>query len=65
MEIEKPFLEPAITLNELAGQVSIPARQLSQVINESFKRNFFDFINSYRIEEAKHCLLDRTNRAAA
>lgn len=61
MEIEKPFLEPAITLNELAGQVSIPARQLSQVINESFKRNFFDFINSYRIEEAKHYLLDRTN----
>jgi AraC-like DNA-binding protein len=56
MENEKPFLSPNLSLNELAGQLSISPRYLSDLINRSFKQNFFDFINTYRIEEAKKML---------
>lgn len=53
MEHEKPFLNPTVTLPELASLVSIPSYQLSRVINEKFGCNFFDFINAYRVNEVK------------
>ncbi|UCC38318.1 MAG: AraC family transcriptional regulator [Candidatus Aminicenantes bacterium] len=62
MQQEKPHLDPSLNLNDLAERLSIPARQLSQVINDSLKQNFFDMISSYRIEEAKFMLLDPSHR---
>jgi len=53
MKNEKPYLKPAITLKELAEKLDISAKNLSQVINESLDKNFYDFINQYRVEEAK------------
>lgn len=58
MDSKKPFLNPTLTLKELAGQVGIPARYLSQVINEYTRLNFYDFISQYRIEEAKRILAE-------
>jgi len=56
MEKEKPFLNPDITLKELSAEISIPARYLSQIINEYIQLNFYDYISKYRIEEAKKLL---------
>lgn len=56
MEGEKPFLNPLLSLPELASQVKIPAHHLSQVLNASFGQNFFDFINSYRVRESQRLL---------
>ncbi len=53
MERDKPFLEPRITIGELSERSGIPANYLSQIINEQLGQNFFDFINSYRVEEFK------------
>lgn len=58
MEHEKPFLNPEISLPELATLVNIPPYQLSRVINEKFGCNFFDFINGYRVNEIKRKLND-------
>src|SRR5690606_35124986 len=58
MEQEKPYLVSALTLEKLAGQLQVPARTLSNIINRQFECNFFEFINSYRIEEAKRLLAD-------
>ena len=58
METHKPYLEPELTIVELAKMLSIKPKTLSQVINESLQQNFFDFINRYRIEEAKRLLKD-------
>lgn len=55
---EKPYLEPELTLGQLAEQVDIPAHYLSQVINEKIQQSFGDFINSYRVEKAKAMLTD-------
>ncbi|PLX17596.1 MAG: hypothetical protein C0597_06945 [Marinilabiliales bacterium] len=60
MEEEKPYLDPFINIKELAEKLSFQTHHLSQVINSSFNKNFFDFINSYRIEESKRLLTKYT-----
>ncbi|MEW6997968.1 helix-turn-helix domain-containing protein [Colwelliaceae bacterium BS250] len=62
MEEQKPFLNHLLTLDNLAKQLHLPARNLSQVINRHFKCNFFEFINGYRIAESKRLLLAQKNR---
>jgi AraC-like DNA-binding protein len=53
MREEKPFLNEKLTLKFLADKLDIHPNYLSQVINERFQRNFYDFINTARIEEFK------------
>jgi len=55
---QKPFLESDLTLSQLSEQVNIPAHYVSQVVNEKLNCNFLDFINGYRVEEAKAKLVD-------
>ncbi len=61
MEDEKIYLNPTLTLNELAEKLSIRPRYLSYVINASFEKNFYDYVNAYRIEEAKCLLIKEEN----
>lgn len=56
MEREKSFLDPEITLPKLAQALEIPVAHLSRVINDLFGRNFYEFINHYRVEDAKRRL---------
>jgi AraC-like DNA-binding protein len=52
-------LEPNITLSDLAKDLTIHPKYLSQVINECYQQNFYDFVNLRRIEEAKILLADK------
>jgi AraC-like DNA-binding protein len=63
VETEKPYLNSELTLPGLAERIGIPAYQLSQVINESLGANFFDFINGYRVEEAKRLFKEPSKSA--
>ena len=47
-----------ITLGKFAKSISLTPHVVSQVINEQLSCNFNDFINSYRVEEAKKMLID-------
>ena len=58
MNSKKPYLNSNLTLNQLADMLSISPHNLSEVINTRFHQNFFDFINSYRIETVKADLTD-------
>jgi AraC-like DNA-binding protein len=58
----KPFLNPDLTLNQLAESLDISPRILSQIINEYFNQNFYDYINKLRIEESKKMLLDTSSK---
>jgi len=60
MENEKPYLVPDITLLDLSRKVSIPHRSLSEIINNILGKNFYDFINSYRIKESQRLLKDQS-----
>lgn len=56
MKKEQPYLNGNIRLDDLAEKLNISRHHMSQIINEHFDTNFFDFINSYRIETAKEFL---------
>jgi AraC-like DNA-binding protein len=56
MEIEKVYCDADISLQSLAEKMSIAPHLLSQLLNEKMDRNFADYINQYRIEEAKKIL---------
>jgi len=56
MNENKIYLNPSITLNDMAQKLDIAPCYVSQIINESFQQNFRDFINKFRIEESKQLL---------
>ncbi len=58
METEKPFLEEKLSIVQLSESLDIPYYILSQIINEKLNQNFFDFVNTYRVNEAKEKLID-------
>ena len=62
MDREKPFLNSLLNINDLAKKLSVPPWYVSQVINETFNKNYFDFINGYRVEEARIHLTDSTKK---
>lgn len=51
MRDKKPFLDPKLTLSELAKLLDTSSNWLSQVINQYEQNNFHDFINEYRVEK--------------
>jgi len=62
LEQEKPYADPDLQLQNLADHLGIPSYQLSQIINTELQQNFYELINSLRIAEAKHRLIDPTNQ---
>jgi len=50
---EKPFLTPDLTIADLAHLMQSHPKNVSRLINERRKVNFFDFINQLRVEEFK------------
>ncbi|MEW6194971.1 MAG: helix-turn-helix domain-containing protein [Bacteroidota bacterium] len=53
MEKKKLYLKSDLTLSQLAGELNASNHNLSEVINTSFNKNFYDFVNYYRVEEFK------------
>lgn len=62
MVIKEPFLNPSLTIQELADQVNIPVRELSVLINHHINQHFFDFVNEYRVKKAMTLLKDPTKK---
>jgi AraC-like DNA-binding protein len=60
METNKPYLKSDLKISELADSLSVPYYHLSQLINDEFSINFYDFVNKYRVEEAKKLLIEDT-----
>jgi AraC-like DNA-binding protein len=56
METEKLFTNSDLKLQDLAHKLNLSPHHLSQIINEQCRQNFFDFLNQYRIAEAKRYL---------
>lgn len=56
MEKEKLYQQSDLTIDQLATTVEINPKILSQVINQSFNKSYFDFINGYRIQEAQRIM---------
>jgi AraC-like DNA-binding protein len=57
MEKEKPYLEDECSVQTVSQQTGIPLYQLTNLLNNVLKTSFPDYINQYRIHDAKLLLL--------
>ncbi|MEM6345537.1 MAG: helix-turn-helix domain-containing protein [Bacteroidota bacterium] len=62
MQNEQPYLNPGLSLSDLAAQVHSTPHELSRVINQGFGKNFNDFVNTYRVEAFKSKVLEPAYR---
>lgn len=58
IEEKKLYKEMGLSLTEVAEKMDVQPYLMSQAINACLGKNFFELINSYRVEEAKNLLLD-------
>lgn len=58
VEVHRVYLDSSLRLQDLAEKLGFPQHYISQVINDLHGKNFADFINEYRVKEAKRLLLE-------
>lgn len=61
MKEEAPYLNPGLTLRDLAAQSGLHPNQLSWLINQAIGKNFSAFINDYRVAQFKMLAKDPDN----
>ena len=61
MDEHEPYLQSQIRIKDLADLTGISSHQISQVLNESFNQNFYEFINTYRVKKAISLIEDPKN----
>lgn len=62
MEQQKMYLDPNLSLGVLANAVILRPKQLSGLLNNMLGKSFYDFVNEYRIKDAKERLVDLQNK---
>ena len=55
---EKPYLTSSLSVEDISKKLKIPVKNLSQAMHTCLNQNFYDFINTHRIEEIKIRMLD-------
>jgi len=58
MEVQHLYLKHTLNIEEFSKQVGIHYRDVSVIINKHFDTNFFEFVNSYRVNKVKEMLVD-------
>ncbi|RNC79487.1 MAG: AraC family transcriptional regulator [Balneola sp.] len=58
MEDEKPYMNNELSLKDLSETAGISTHNLTEIINSYAGKNFYDFINSYRVEEVKKRIME-------
>jgi AraC-like DNA-binding protein len=58
VEENKPYLDRDLSIYDLSQQTGIPKHYITQILNEWHKKNFFTFINEYRVKEVIERLSD-------
>jgi AraC-like DNA-binding protein len=61
MENEKIYLNSKLSLAQLAEKLNWQPSFLSKILNEKLNKNFYEFVNYYRAEEAKKQLIENEN----
>ncbi len=55
------YLNPSLSMDVLSAELQIPKHHLTEVLNIELGKNFFQFVNAYRIEAVKAMLKDPFN----
>ena len=64
MKYDKLYQEPSFSRADLARELNLPEAQISNIINSGFGINFAQYINGYRVKEARY-LLASTHQAVS
>lgn len=59
MDTERLFQRTDLKLDDVAEKLDLPSYYVSQVINQKLGKNFYDFVNEYRVEEVKRRFADK------
>lgn len=62
MQDNKPYLDPNLSIYGLAEAMNMPRQTVSQAINIGLSKNFFQYINEYRIAEAQARLVSEQDK---
>ncbi len=62
MEEEKLFCDEDLSLGRLSDVLGLTKNQLSQFLNTYHKKNFNNYVNDFRINEAKKIMLEEPKR---
>ena len=62
LEKEKPYLNPTLSLRELAGLLEFHPNKLSWLLNEKLGKKFNEFVNRYRLEHFKQLAQNPENK---
>jgi len=62
IETENVYKDPNLTIKTLASKMVVSPRILSEIINDELGKNFNEFINEYRIKEARRILKNTDTR---
>jgi len=62
MEEEKPYLDCNLTIEDLANSLNISRHHLTEVINKHLNKNFYEFVNGFRLEEVKQLLVNSSKQ---
>lgn len=54
------FLNPELSLDDMSLELNVHKNYISHVINDKFNMNFYNYVNQYRIEEAKRMLSNKS-----
>jgi len=52
------YLDPNLSLESVANEIGLSKSYLSRIINAELQTNFNDYVNSFRVAEAKNLLLN-------
>lgn len=61
MDENKIYQDPELNILEVSAQLHVPRHHLTQVLNDDLGKNFYTFINEYRIKDAQVRLKDPKN----
>lgn len=62
MKNERPYLDASLNIAILANKLGVHSQQLSRWINEHYNKNFYEFVNDYRVEEFKKLVANPKNK---
>ncbi len=58
MDEEKPYLDGELSILDLTDRMKIPRHYLTQILNEKLNKNFYTFVNEYRVKEVIRMMKD-------
>lgn len=61
IEQKQAYLNPELNMDMLSAAIKIPKYQITEALNTEIGKNFFRFVNAYRIEAVKKMLADPKN----